>query len=139
MTFDMALFNPEVNDEDIQKKIAQPVQAIALAIEQTWPGDTDHITLRSTLRKLLWARNQLWYSFNRTNGYTLGDADCSGLLATLSEVDSTTDVLRTITKAISDFIQQLDSNITNRVDKLYGYNYLVGVRADVIKVLKGEA
>ena len=137
MSFDLDSFDLDSTATDeVRDRIIRPLSDIARLISTNFGPETAHCTVRESLRRLLWARNQIWHCFVRTDGDDLAVIDTAQIVQHITTIDNTTDASQLITQAISEFVVKINDSLPERVDKQFAYEYLNGARDIFLKSLE---
>lgn len=122
--------------DEVRDRIISPLSGIARLIIDNFGRDSVHATSRESLSRLLWARNQLWHCFSRSDGDELEKSDTSTLVGVLTTIDNTTEASKAVTQAISEFVVKINDSLPERVDKFFAYQYLNYSRTLFLKSLE---
>lgn len=122
--------------DEVRDRIIKPMSNIARLIIDNFGRNSTQAISRESLSRLLWARNQLWYCLGRQTESALSEADCRTLFDVLTTIDSTTDASLSVTQAISELVIKLDSDLNERADKFFAYQYLCNARNLFLKSLE---
>lgn len=125
MSFDLNNFDlDDTATDEVRDRIIRPISAIAVLMAENFGQESEHVVMRDALRRLLWARNQIWHCFVRSDAESLSNQDTTLLTSALTTIVNADDATKAVTQAISEFILQIDDNLPERVDKSFAYQYL---------------
>jgi len=136
MAIDLNSFDlDDTATDDVRDRIIRPISAVAVLIADNFGTESPTVLQRDTLRRLLWARNQLWYCMGRQEESSLLETDCRSLFDVLTTIDSTTEASLSVTQAVSELVIKLDADLKERADKFFAYQYLAKARNLFLKSL----
>lgn len=137
MSFNLDSFDLDSTATDeVRDLIIYPMSRIARLMSDTFGKESGDVTVRETLRRLLWSRNQLWHCLVRTDANDLAQSDTQDIVQTLTSIDNSTEQAQQVTQAISELVIKINDSLPERVDKYFSYTYLLYARQKYLKSLE---